>query len=403
MATSPVPASSSSSAIRSRRSTGSAAPTSAPTGACATQLEARGGRVLQLTTSFRSVPAIQRFVNAAFGAEMTGERGDAAGRLRAAGAVSRPATTSQPAVVALPVPEPYGAERRRAEGVGEGDRGVAARRGRRVHRLAGRREERLDGRRAAGRRRRDARADPAAPHRHPVPPLRQLRRGRHARLRRRDRGARHPAPARRRQGVPRPRRGRDHSRGARRDRVAGRRAVGVRDAEGLALRDRRRAPARVPAAVRRVSSVPGSEGARRQFRPGARAHRRADRAPRRRSPTRCGCCSSCTAAATTGRSPTRSAGCSPRRARTSGFILRPAGEQALANVLHVAELARQYEAGGGISFRGFIDELRDAAADRGGRGADSRGGQRRRPADDRAQGQGARVPGRHPRRPDLPA
>ena len=42
-----------------------------------------------------------------------------------------------------------------------------------------------------------------------------------------------------------------------------------------------------------------------------------------------------------------------------GFILRPAGEQALANVLHVAELARQYEADGGISFRGFIDELRD--------------------------------------------
>ena len=45
-----------------------------------------------------------------------------------------------------------------------------------------------------------------------------------------------------------------------------------------------------------------------------------------------------------------------------GFILRPAGEQALANVLHVAELARQYEASGGISFRGFIDELRAAAA-----------------------------------------
>jgi ATP-dependent helicase/nuclease subunit A len=45
-----------------------------------------------------------------------------------------------------------------------------------------------------------------------------------------------------------------------------------------------------------------------------------------------------------------------------GFILRPAGEQALANVLHVAELARQYEASGGISFRGFIDELRNAAA-----------------------------------------
>jgi ATP-dependent exoDNAse (exonuclease V) beta subunit len=45
-----------------------------------------------------------------------------------------------------------------------------------------------------------------------------------------------------------------------------------------------------------------------------------------------------------------------------GFILRPAGEQALANVLHVAELARQYEANGGISFRGFIDALREAAS-----------------------------------------
>jgi ATP-dependent exoDNAse (exonuclease V) beta subunit len=47
------------------------------------------------------------------------------------------------------------------------------------------------------------------------------------------------------------------------------------------------------------------------------------------------------------------------------FILRPAGEQALANVLHVAELARQYEANGGISFRGFIDELREAAESEG--------------------------------------
>jgi ATP-dependent helicase/nuclease subunit A len=43
-----------------------------------------------------------------------------------------------------------------------------------------------------------------------------------------------------------------------------------------------------------------------------------------------------------------------------GLVLRSAGEQALANVLHMAELARQYEADGGISFRGFVDELRDA-------------------------------------------
>jgi ATP-dependent exoDNAse (exonuclease V) beta subunit len=45
----------------------------------------------------------------------------------------------------------------------------------------------------------------------------------------------------------------------------------------------------------------------------------------------------------------------------AGFALRPAGEQALANVLHIAELARSYEAGGGISFRGFVDRLLDEA------------------------------------------
>jgi ATP-dependent exoDNAse (exonuclease V) beta subunit len=44
-----------------------------------------------------------------------------------------------------------------------------------------------------------------------------------------------------------------------------------------------------------------------------------------------------------------------------GFALRIGGEQALANVLHVAELARHYELGGGISFRGFVEELRTAA------------------------------------------
>ena len=44
-----------------------------------------------------------------------------------------------------------------------------------------------------------------------------------------------------------------------------------------------------------------------------------------------------------------------------GFALRTGGEQALANVLHIAELARQYEMGGGISFRGFVEELRIAA------------------------------------------
>ena len=51
------------------------------------------------------------------------------------------------------------------------------------------------------------------------------------------------------------------------------------------------------------------------------------------------------------------------------FALRPAGERVLANALHVAELARQYEMSGGISFRGFIEELRGSAAD--GEGAEA--------------------------------
>ena len=44
-----------------------------------------------------------------------------------------------------------------------------------------------------------------------------------------------------------------------------------------------------------------------------------------------------------------------------GFALEHGGEQVLANVAHVGDLARRYEAEGGISFRGFIDELREQA------------------------------------------
>ncbi|HSF47684.1 MAG TPA: UvrD-helicase domain-containing protein, partial [Burkholderiales bacterium] len=44
-----------------------------------------------------------------------------------------------------------------------------------------------------------------------------------------------------------------------------------------------------------------------------------------------------------------------------GFVLEHGGEQVLANVAQVTELARRYEAEGGISFRGFIDELREQA------------------------------------------
>ncbi|HXW94007.1 MAG TPA: UvrD-helicase domain-containing protein [Terriglobales bacterium] len=39
------------------------------------------------------------------------------------------------------------------------------------------------------------------------------------------------------------------------------------------------------------------------------------------------------------------------------FALRPSGEQVLANVLHIRELARRYEVSGGLSFRGFVEDL----------------------------------------------
>ena len=41
----------------------------------------------------------------------------------------------------------------------------------------------------------------------------------------------------------------------------------------------------------------------------------------------------------------------------AGFVLRPGGNQILANVARVADLARTYEMTGGISFRGFVEEL----------------------------------------------
>jgi ATP-dependent exoDNAse (exonuclease V) beta subunit len=45
----------------------------------------------------------------------------------------------------------------------------------------------------------------------------------------------------------------------------------------------------------------------------------------------------------------------------AGFAMRPSGEQVLANVLHISELARSYERSGGISFRGFIEQLEEDA------------------------------------------
>lgn len=49
---------------------------------------------------------------------------------------------------------------------------------------------------------------------------------------------------------------------------------------------------------------------------------------------------------------------------TAGIAIWPAGEQALANLFRVADLARRFEANGATSFRAFIDRL-DLDAERG--------------------------------------
>jgi ATP-dependent helicase/nuclease subunit A len=45
----------------------------------------------------------------------------------------------------------------------------------------------------------------------------------------------------------------------------------------------------------------------------------------------------------------------------AAFALRPSGNQVLLNVYHVADLARAYELSGGISFRGFVEQLNSRA------------------------------------------
>ena len=69
------------------------------------RLVAEGATRVHLRTSFRSVPAIQRAVNTAFSAHMTGDRAPP----QADYVELQPARTdvpTQPAVVALPVPRP---------------------------------------------------------------------------------------------------------------------------------------------------------------------------------------------------------------------------------------------------------------------------------------------------------
>ena len=119
---------------------------------------------------------------------------------------------------------------------------------------------------------------------------------------------------------------------------------------GGALRDRRRGAARVPPVGRAVSSVPRPRDAAAASRiPSATRwpllaslHRQRNRRPV---------------------ADTISTLLGETRAHV-GFVLRPGGEQALANVLHVAELARQYQMDGGMSFRGFVETLQAEASAR---------------------------------------
>ena len=70
-------------------------------------LVARGAELLHLTTSFRAVPSIQSFVNAAFAPAITAGP-DGSHPAYVPLQPSRPEITGQPTVVALPVPRPYG-------------------------------------------------------------------------------------------------------------------------------------------------------------------------------------------------------------------------------------------------------------------------------------------------------
>jgi ATP-dependent helicase/nuclease subunit A len=79
-------------------------------------LESRGVARLHLTRSFRAVRPIQQLVNAAFEPEMTGAR--ERGQARYAPLEEHtPAYPAQPAIVALPAPSPYGVQRIKKESI----------------------------------------------------------------------------------------------------------------------------------------------------------------------------------------------------------------------------------------------------------------------------------------------
>ena len=150
-----------------------------------------------------------------------------------------------------------------------------------------------------------------------------------------------------------------------------------------------------------VPSVPDSKGARRQLAARARARRRADGAP---DADRGRAAAAADAASRpqlpSGRRHDRPAARGDARARR---IHPAAGGRAGARQRAARRGARAPVRSVG---RHLVPRLHRRAADGGRIGsrgsADSRREQRRRAPDDGAQGEGARVPGRDPRRPHLP-
>ena len=322
------------------------------------QIERRGGRRLQLTTSYRSLPSIQRFVNAAFGAEMTANDLTLQADYVAL-APDRDEDVSQPTVVALPVPKPYSGRGPLKASAKAVDGSLPDAVGAYVAWLV----DEANGWRV------EERAADGSVHRVPIQP-------------------RHIAILFRRfvsfgEDVTRPYIDAIEARGVPHLLVGGKAFHGREEVETLRaalaaiewpddelsvfatlkgalfaiddehlLEFRHRFgtfhPFRVPKALGGNSgldlALTGEPTT--HLAPIAEALRLLQQLHRRRNHR--------PVADTIGRL------LAETRAHV-GFILRPAGEQALANVLHVAELARQYEAGGGISFRGFIDELRSEA------------------------------------------
>ena len=141
-------------------------------------LESRGAARATLTTSFRATPVIQRVVNAAFAPLMTDDADDATAAVRQADAVagrSSDAALGRGLAGAAPI--------RRAQRHQRGYREVAAGCGGGLLEVAVRREslEGVGAQRDDGEKRAGAGAPPSRVS--PVPPIHQLRPGRHAALR----------------------------------------------------------------------------------------------------------------------------------------------------------------------------------------------------------------------------